>query len=134
MRSVRSGRDLTGLAADIEKTFQTTRGRAVVIARDQNNKATEALSSIRMKSVGITQAVWIHSGRGKQPRPAHVAMHGKPFELGGPEAGLFDSDEGRNVLPAELINCDCTKAPLVPAFARGPRDLALAESKGSDDA
>lgn len=128
MRSVRSGRDLAGLAKDIEKTFDVTRSRAKTIARDQNNKATEALSDVRMKSVGITQAVWIHSGRGVNPRPTHVDMHGKPFSLSGPEAGLYDSSVGRRILPGELVNCDCTKAPLVPAFSQGPADLAKVEA------
>lgn len=128
MRSVRSGRDLAGLAADIEKTFEVTRSRARTIAHDQNNKATEALSSVRMKSVGITQAVWIHSGRGLHPRETHVAMHGKPFDLSGPEAGLYDSSVQQRVMPGELVNCDCTKAPLVPAFSQGPADLATVEA------
>ena len=32
-------------------------------------------------------------------------MDGKRFKL---SEGLYDSKEGRNVLPAELVNCHCT--------------------------
>ena len=127
MRSVISGRDLAGLQADLKKIFDDNHRRAERIARDQINKATEELSTERMKSVGITQAVWIHSGVARQPRPTHVAMHGKPFDLSatdGKEAGLYDSAVKRFVLPGEEPMCDCTKAPLVPAFSRGPKDMA----------
>lgn len=127
MRSVRSGRDLAGLKTELEKIFGKTGNRAKTIARDQNNKATEALSDVRMKSVGITQAVWIHSGRGANPRPTHVAMHGEPFDLSGPKAGLYDDSVKKRIMPGELVNCDCTKAPLVPAFSQGPSDLAKAD-------
>jgi len=128
MRSVRSGRDLAGLKADLEKIFDDNKARAARIARDQNNKATEALSSVRMKSVGITKAVWIHSGVARQPRPTHVAMHGKPFDLSGENAGLYDSAVKRFVLPGEEPLCDCTKAPLVPAFSRGPADIKTVQA------
>lgn len=124
MRSVRKGRDLAGLNADLEKIFGDNKVRARTIARDQLNKATEDLSSVRMKSVGITQAVWIHAGVGKHPRQTHKAFHGKVFDLSGNEAGLFDNSVGHHVLPGELINCQCTKAPLVPGFSRGPADMA----------
>ena len=43
LESVRKGRDLGGLLKGLEEEFGITRRRAVVISRDQNNKATEML-------------------------------------------------------------------------------------------
>lgn len=115
VRSVRSGRQVKELREEIEKRFQMTRSRAATIARDQTNKAMESLSRLRMQENGITEAVWIHSARVKDPRHSHVAMHNKTFVL---SEGMYDPTLGRHVHPGELINCQCTKAPVVPGFAR----------------
>lgn len=119
MRSVRTGRDMAGLADEIEKRYAVTRRRAEFIARDQNNKATEALTRVRMQSRGITRAVWMHrTVAGSHPRHTHVAMSGRVFELG---EGLYDKDEGRKVQPGELPNCHCTKRAVIPYFGGEPK-------------
>ncbi|MBS0368984.1 MAG: hypothetical protein JSS57_07280 [Proteobacteria bacterium] len=102
MRSVQRGRDLSTLYEDLQKQHGVTRRRAALIARDQNNKATSVFQETRRKELGITQAIWMHSHGGKTPRPTHVAMDGKLYDV---NKGMWDSHEGKFVFPGQLINC-----------------------------
>lgn len=108
---VQNGRDMGYLTAELEKRYNVTHKRAVVISRDQTNKATEQMSMERNKALGITQGIWMHTSGGKTYRSTHVAMNGKVFNL---NEGLYDPDVGHNVLPAECINCRCTFKPVIP--------------------
>ena len=101
-RSVQTGRDVGGMVEELEKRYEITRRRAITIANDQNNKATENLARVRMKSLGITEGVWQHNPIGKTYRTTHEEMDGKIFSL---SEGMYDSAVGRNVFPGELVNC-----------------------------
>lgn len=111
MQSVQRGRDLATLTSGLKDRFGLTKKRAALIARDQNNKATAVLSSIRSRDLGITEGIWRHSHAGKHPRPEHVAADGKRFDLA---KGMFL--EGEWVLPGEAINCRCTYSPVISGF------------------
>jgi SPP1 gp7 family putative phage head morphogenesis protein len=113
MRSVAAGRDLGTLAKDLQKTYKVTRKRAALIARDQNNKATNQLARVRYMGLDIAKAVWMHSHAGKTPRPSHLKNHGKTFDL---DTGWWDPDERQWILPGYLINCRCTMRPVVKGF------------------
>jgi SPP1 gp7 family putative phage head morphogenesis protein len=113
MRSVQTGRDLGQLAKDLAKQYGVTKKRAALIARDQNNKATAAMSRARQDALGIVEGDWVHSGAGRHPRPTHVAMNGKRFNL---RQGMWDSAENRYILPGELINCRCIWRPVIKGF------------------
>lgn len=115
MRGVRTGYDAGRLTEELQQRFGVTRRRAEFISRDQMNKATEALSRVRMTELGITEAVWIHTGTGRQPRPSHVRFNGQVFELA---RGMYDEDAKKWVQPGELPNCYCTKRPLIPAYEK----------------
>jgi hypothetical protein len=75
MRSVQTGRDLGQLMKDLQEQFGVTRRRAAFVARDQNNKATASMTRARQHEPGITQAIWVHSGAGKHPRPTSSSDH-----------------------------------------------------------
>ena len=107
MNSVRNGRDMGFIADEVRKQYGVTKNRAITIARDQTNKATEAVSYARVTDIGITHGIWMHRSGGKVPRTTHVSMDGKRFKL---SEGLFDEDPkvNRLVKPAELVNCHCT--------------------------
>lgn len=115
MRSVQTGRDLGQLTKDLQEQHGVTRRRAAFIARDQNNKATAALTRARQVELGITEAVWVHSGGGKEPRASH-AKAGREQVRYDIRQGWFDPQEGRHVLPGELINCRCVSRAVVPGF------------------
>lgn len=115
MRSVQAGRDLSIVYQDLRKEFGVTKRRASLIARDQNNKATSALSHARQVELGLTEGIWRHSHAGKKKRPTHVAMDGKKYDL---RKGMFDPDPkvNRHVFPGELIECRCQGIPIIPGF------------------
>jgi SPP1 gp7 family putative phage head morphogenesis protein len=113
-RSVQYGRDLGRLSKELQKEYGVTKRRAAMIARDQNNKATAALTRTRQQQLGITEALWVHSSAGKVPRPTHVKMNGKKYDV---SKGFFDSAEGRHVFPGELINCRCFSRSIIPGFS-----------------
>ena len=114
MRSVQTGWDLGQLTTDLQAQFGVTRRRAAFIARDQNNKATASMTRARQDEVGITQAIWGHSGGGKHPRPTHVAMNGKKYDV---RKGMWDPAVKRWIFPSEEVNCRCFSRPVIQGFS-----------------
>ena len=109
MRSVTSGRDIVGLAKDLQKRYDITKRRADFIARDQNNKATEAVARANDLNLGFTEAEWIHIPGKYTSRHSHKQMDGKKFDL---SKGMYDEEVKRHVLPGELPGCQCTYKPI----------------------
>lgn len=118
MRSVTTGRDLAQLTRDLQKQFGVTRRRAEFIARDQNNKATAAITRVRYMDMGIQEAIWIHSLGGKEPRKTHLAA-GKRKQRFNVAEGWYDPDPKvkRHIQPGELNNCRCVCRPVVKGFS-----------------
>ena len=113
MRSVQTGRDLETLNRELKHRFKLTKKRAALIARDQNNKATAAMTRVRQQELGITKAIWVHSAAGKEPRPEHVAANGKEYDVA---KGMFL--EGVWTWPGVEINCRCVSRPILPGLVR----------------
>lgn len=109
--SVMKGADLHTLSADLHETYGVTRNRAALIARDQNAKAKAIIEKARRQEIGVVKAVWMHSSGGKVPRATHIAMDGKLYDLA---VGMWDKNEGKYILPGELINCRCTSRAVLP--------------------
>ena len=111
MRSVSQGRDLKTLTDDLEERFAITRRRAVLIARDQSNKANATIQKTRQREVGITEAIWCHSRGGKHPRKSHVDFDGKRYDIN--DGALID---GKRIWPGTEIWCRCYSKPVLPGF------------------
>lgn len=112
------GGDVGYVVKQMQDRYGMTRRRARLIALDQNSKATAAIVRVRQHEVGIKQAQWLHSHAGKVPRPTHVAMDRKKYDV---VKGMWDKDaEGKGkgawVHPGELINCRCVSRSIVPAL------------------
>lgn len=116
MRSVQAGRDIESLFKELQHTYNLTKDRAKLIAFDQNNKATSALTRVRQLELGVTKAIWVHTGIGKKPRPEHVHW-GKEQRRYDISKGMYDHNEGRYIFPGELINCHCLSRPVIAGFA-----------------
>jgi SPP1 gp7 family putative phage head morphogenesis protein len=114
MRSVQTGRDLGKLSKELQKKFGVSKRKAALISRDQNNKATSAFQRARQQELGITKAIWMHSHAGQEPRPSHVAMNGKEYDI---NKGMWDRDEQEWIFPGQLINCRCTSKSIIPGFS-----------------
>jgi len=100
--SVQRGYDVQYLVDEIMAKTDICRERASLIARDQTNKITETINAQQCEDLGITHAVWIHSGGGKKPRESHIKADGKEYEIA--EGCYID---GEYILPGEMINCRC---------------------------
>ncbi len=116
MRSVQSGRDLKSLSDALQQQFGVTKRRAALIARDQNNKATAVIQRVRQQEVGITEAIWLHSGGGREPRPTHVKA-GREHTRYKIVDGWFDPHEQKYIWPGELINCRCVARPVIAGLS-----------------
>ena len=118
MRSVQMGGDVGYVVRQLQDKYGMTKRRARLIALDQNSKATSAIVRVRQHELGIKQAQWLHSHGGKEPRPTHVAMSMKTYDVA---KGMWDENaygkgKGEWVHPGELINCRCVSIGIVPAL------------------
>lgn len=113
MRSVAEGRDLYTLSKELQRRYRITEHRAAIIARDQNNKATATMNRVRQVELGITEAIWMHSHAGKEPRPTHVANDGKKYDV---RKGWYDPAVKKRIWPGTEINCRCTSRSVIPGF------------------
>ncbi len=109
MRSYSAGRDLETMVKDLKALYPAASHRAELIARDQSNKANAVVNRTRQMELGISEAVWMHSHAGKNPRPDHVAANGKRYKIA---EGCKIS--GEFIQPGEEINCRCTSRPILP--------------------
>lgn len=105
--SIQRGRDLHYLTKQLQKRYDITKKRAILIARDQNDKATETLNRVRYMELGVKKARWLHTGGSKEPRKSHQHASGKVFEL---KKGC--KIDGEYIQPGQLINCRCTCVPI----------------------
>ncbi|MGC8517921.1 MAG: phage minor head protein [Steroidobacteraceae bacterium] len=108
---VMRGGDMEYISRELQKNYGVSYRRAALIARDQESKARAVMERARRLELGITQAVWRHSHAGVHPRPSHVAMDGKTYDIA---KGMWDPDVGRYVLPGELIGCRCSSKAVIP--------------------
>ena len=109
MRSYTAGRDLETMVSDLKTLYPKASHRATLIARDQSNKANAVVNRTRQLELGITQARWMHSHAGKEPRPDHVAANGKVYSI----AEGYPMPDGF-IQPGEAINCRCTSRAILP--------------------
>jgi SPP1 gp7 family putative phage head morphogenesis protein len=112
-QSVGRGADMATLSRKLQDEYGSTTKRAALIARDQNAKAKATIENTRRAELGIRQAIWQHSAGGREPRPSHVDMHGKVFDLA---KGMYDPEEKEFILPGTLINCRCTSRAILPGL------------------
>ena len=109
MRGYAAGRDLQAMTTELKALYPKASHRVNLIARDQSNKANAVVNRARQLELGITEAVWMHSSAGKEPRPDHVAANGKRYKIA---EGCEIS--GQHIQPGEMINCRCTSRPVLP--------------------
>lgn len=111
MRSYTTGRDLETMVKDLKQLYPGASNRAVLIARDQSNKANAVVNRTRQLELGITEAIWLHSHAGKNPRPEHVKAGKEKRRYKIAEGCYID---GEYIQPGEEINCRCTCRPILP--------------------
>lgn len=112
-RGVSMGNDVSYITKEIEKRYKLEKHKAKRIARDQVNKANEAINTAWARKFNITKAHWVHIPGVKSSRPTHKAMDGEEFNI---DEGLYDSNKYvmRFVKPGELPYCQCTQRYVIP--------------------
>lgn len=115
MRSVQTGRDLGQLTKDLQDQYGVMKRRAAFIARSQNNMATASMTRARQAEIGIKEAIWVHSGGGKEPRPTHLKA-GRDRQKYEVATGWFDPAVGEHIWPGQLPNCRCISRSVIPGF------------------
>lgn len=113
MRGVTSGRDLGHVTEELKQQFGVTHRRAAFIARDQANKASATINRVRQQELGITKAVWRHSGGGRHPRPSHVKASQDKLVYDVNKGAYID---GEWIYPGQLPNCRCVSRSILPGF------------------
>lgn len=111
LRGIQNGFDLDTLTDTLHEQFGVSERRAAMIARDQTSKATNNLTRDRLKSYGVTKAIWMHTSAGKTYRDSHVEMDGEEYDI---VQGCWDPDYGDYIQPAQLVNCHCVCRPVIP--------------------
>ncbi len=112
-QSVAAGHDLATLTTSLQKRYGVTYKRAAFIARDQNAKANAAIESARRSDLGIEEAIWVHSGAGKEPRPDHVHAGEIKLRFKVSEGALIG---GKRIWPGTEPNCRCTSKSVVAGW------------------
>lgn len=112
-QSVKSGHDLGTLTDNLYSKYDITFKRASLIARDQSNKAKAVIEKVRRQQMGIKQAIWQHSGGGKEPRPGHLKAGKDKLVYNLDEGAYID---GEYIMPGEKINCRCTSRAIIPGL------------------
>ena len=105
------GQDIKAL----RETLKTVNGfdarRAYWVALDQSNKINSFIQRENAKSLGITQAIWVHHAGTYTSRKSHVKMNGKRFDL---DKGMWDPEVQAFVQPGELPYCRCSCRMVIP--------------------
>lgn len=111
--SLSHNRDLHFLKKSLQSSFDISKKRAELIARDQANKVTNNLAVQRSLAVGITHGIWQHVPGKYSSRKTHLKMDGQKFEL---SQGIYDTDAGQYVKPGELVACNCRYMAVIPGL------------------
>lgn len=111
-QAIQNGQILTEFKKQLMKIKGMTERRAALIARDQSNKAYNAISRRKLQACGVKQFEWIHTGIAKTPRPYHKnVLNHKIFEFDNPP--IIDPNTNERGYPAQLVNCRCMMRPVV---------------------
>lgn len=115
MSEIGDASEIKGVAEKlVSKTYfigESVSDRAALIARDQTSKLTSAVNISRMKSSGIKEAIWRHSGGSRNPRRLHVRYDGQVFNLDEPP--IIDEKTKERGWPGDAINCRCFLVPIM---------------------
>ncbi|AVQ10292.1 putative head protein [Myoviridae environmental samples] len=111
MRGFATGRDLSYITDELVKQTGICRRRAATISRDQSNKLSAVVTQARRVELGLFEAIWQHSGGGREPRQSHVKAGKDKLRYDVREGAYIDGDYIR---PGELINCRCVSKTVLP--------------------
>lgn len=110
-RSAMQGGNLHDFSKELRQKYGVSYRRAALISNDQLAKSKAVFENTRRQELGIRTAIWKHSHGGRTPRPSHVAMDGKEFEIA---KGMWDPEVQQFIQPGFLVNCRCSSRSVLP--------------------
>ena len=110
LRQMAEGKGLPEILKQFDGMVEQRKGHAKMIARTQISTFNSLTSKARAQNLGITKAIWV-TARDERTRASHASRDGKEFEL---SEGLYDSMDGKTLLPGTDYNCRCTAIMVIP--------------------
>ena len=110
LRQMAEGKGLPEILSQFDDMVEQRKGHAKMVARTQISTFNSLTTKARAQNLGITTAVWVTS-RDERVRPSHANRAGKEFEL---SEGLFDSSDGKTLLPGTDFQCRCSYILKIP--------------------
>lgn len=118
-KSLSAGADPKTLAKIIEESFDVSKSRARLIARDQVAKANGQITRKTHEDAGVTRYRWV-TARDERVRgnPAGLWPEGRHFDLDGKvfswrEPPIVDPKRGRREHPGGDYQCRCVAIPVL---------------------
>lgn len=108
-----SGATVRSVAKQIEDTFEVTKTKANLLARDQILTLNADIDRQRQTNLGIEEYIWTTSGD-ERVRSSHDDLDGTTQRWDTPPQ---ISDDGRTGHPGEDYQCRCTAFPVLPELA-----------------
>lgn len=116
--------DVRELAKQIEGSFDVTRARARLIARDQTLKGNSDLNQLRQRQGGVTEYYWVTSrdervrgrpgGKWANSDGNHWVLDGTRQRWDAPP--VVNPKRGDRAHPGQDYQCRCTATPIIPGF------------------
>jgi len=118
LEAITKGVRASEIAAEIMRSGEVSKSRAMLIARTEVSRTATALTQARAEFVGSTHYVWRTSKDG-DVRPSHKAMEGQAVAWNDPP--VLDNLRGH---AGELPNCRCFPEPILPEASAPRRPFA----------
>lgn len=113
--TIMNGRTKKDLYEGLQKHKGVTKRRAKYIANDQVRKATQTLGDQKAMDLGVEEAVWWHSGAGKEPRKSHQKAGVDRLVFNIKKGAYID---GEYIKPGQLPGCKCGQRYILPVPRR----------------
>lgn len=113
IKAVADGSRAGEIAAEIMRTGEVTRSRAVLIARTEVARTASALTQARAEHVGSEGYLWETAGD-SAVRDDHAELDGRYFRWDSPP--IADKRTGARAHPGGIYNCRCVASPVIPEY------------------
>lgn len=104
---VNSGR-AKDIAAEIMRTGEVTKSRALLIARTEVSRASTTFTAVRAQHIGSQEFIW-RTSEDSDVRASHRKLNGLAFRWDKPP----ECDPGHHALPGCIWNCRCHAEPII---------------------
>lgn len=105
----KSGKTVTSITKEIQRTYGVEKRHARLIARDQTAKLYSKLTQSQQTDAGVEEYTWSTSGDSRV-RDRHKQLNGKRFRWDDPP--IVDTKTGRRGHPGEDYQCRCVPLPV----------------------